>query len=439
MIYVKPGTSFDTSLSFSGDKSISHRLVLASLFTRGQLVLGNLSDCADVKTSLEIVKQLGVEQSLNEGLICLNANDPTPERHGNVINLDCGNSGTTARLLCGILASRPGEYQLTGDKSLSSRPMQRVVEPLQQMGAMISASDGGLPIKIRGQKSLTGQDFCNKIASAQVKSAQMFAALHAAGISKISEPFQSRDHSERLLKAVKARIDWSETSISIHGNQKLSGNFRFDIPGDLSSAAFFIGAAVIAPNRRLKLTNILLNPLRTGFIEVLKRMGASIKCHITASDWEPRGHISVSGGIRLKAVEIGAAEIVSLIDELPLLAMVMCFAQGTSRVRGASELRHKETDRISALIRGLKACGVKCVEYEDGFDIEGPANLDRLATIDSEGDHRLAMSFAVLATASKRGLNITNPESVRVSFPHFFTTLMQKCSASESPLNLRYR
>lgn len=425
MIYVKPSAGFDACLGFTGDKSISHRLVLAGLFTDGRLVLSNLSDCEDVKTSIEIVQKLGVSFRKSEGLIYINDKKPTFERHSNLVKLHCGNSGTTARLLCGILVSRPGEYELTGDSSLSSRPMQRVVEPLQQMGALISASDGHLPISIKGQKNLTAQIFCNKIASAQVKSAQMFAALEASGISRISEPFQSRDHSERLLKALNAKLEWSKTTIAIHGPQKLSGDFRFDIPGDLSSAAFFMGAAAIERNRQVKLTNILLNPCRIGFIKVLKRMGVSIESDVTASDWEPFGNIRVTGGNELKPVEIAAAEVASLIDELPLLAMVMCFAQGISRVRGASELRHKETDRISALIKGLKLCGVKCVAYEDGFDIEGPANLNRLATIDSEGDHRLAMSFAVLATASKEGLHITDPDSVRVSFPQFFTTLMQ--------------
>ncbi len=411
-------------LEFTGDKSISHRLVLLSLLNRGQFEITGLSNCRDVKSSIDAVSQLGVEVSDSNGVILLQ-NPGIPSRQGH-FNINCGNSGTTARLLSGILAGQPGFYRLYGDTSLSLRPMQRIIGPLAAMNANISASANQLlPIEISGNRFLRAIDFNNQTGSAQVKSAVMLAALQAIGETTILEQFPGRDHSERLFSRLNLPFKSIQGGIRVKGPAELSGNHSFVVPGDISSAAFFITAASIVPGSKLKLKNMLLNPDRTGFLQVLKRMGANIKTTLRREAWEPAGDILVNSA-NLTATDIEAGEIPDLIDELPVLAIAMAFARGTSRVIGARELRHKETDRIRDLIGQMQIAGISCHELADGFEITGPTRISKRPTLDSCNDHRLAMSFAVLALNSEHGLEIKNSGCIDISFPDFIATL-DKC------------
>jgi len=426
---IAPAASIGGRLRFPGDKSISHRLVLLSLLNQGEIEITGLSDGADVKSSLAAVEQLGVKVK-QIGNVTLLQNCGIFARHGH-FNIDCGNSGTTARLLAGILAGQPGFYRLFGDASLSRRPMRRVIEPLNEMNANISTGpDDCLPLEISGSKALRAASLINHTGSAQVKSAIMLAALQAYGETSISESISGRDHSERLFSRLNLPIMLDRNGVKIKGPARLSGNHRFSVPGDISSAAFFAVAASIVANSRLTLENVLLNPSRTGFIEVLRRMGASLKTSITSETWEPCGNIVVESA-ELHATNIEATEIPLLIDELPILAIAMVYARGRSRVTGARELRYKETDRIRDLVCQLKLAGVSCHELEDGFEICGCGSLDRQATLDSCNDHRLAMSFAIMALGSDKGLELNNTDCIDVSLPKFFT-LLHNCTRQKN-------
>ena len=410
------------TLTFPGDKSIAHRLVLLSLLLNKKIQIENLHNSKDVLTSLNIVEKLGVEVIRSDNnksdvtLIGLNKRLFEDE-----ITLNCANSGTTARLLCGILANLKGRFKLVGDESLSKRPMERVVRPLADlMGVNIRSTDGHLPIYIEANGKTKAADFFNQTGSAQVKSAVLFAGLAAEGETVVREQFLSRDHTERLL-------DYLLFTQQYGGQPACSTLFyselKLCIPGDISSAAYFIVLSLIT-RKSLKIENLLLNPTRIGFLNVLKRMGADIEVQIKEDIWEPIGDIIVKGG-NLSASDITLEEIPSLIDELPILAVAMAFAKGKSRVSGASELRVKESDRISCLISQLKKAGVDCSEYEDGFEITG-VNKIISSELDSFNDHRLAMSFAVLARASGVDIKVIGRDSVDISFPEFYDYLEQQ-------------
>ena len=466
------------ALYFPGDKSIAHRLVLLSLLADKKIIIKNLPDSQDVCSSLNIVKKLGVEVCWSdEGktvvLIPLKSKDLGVEE----IVLDCGNSGTTARLLCGILANLKGKFSLIGDDSLSKRPMERVVRPLADlMGLSIKSTDGHLPIYIESNGKTKAANFFNQTGSAQVKSAVLFAGLAAEGKTIVREQFLSRDHSERLLDYLKftqqsvgqpacstlfssavsennslrrgregtslvRRIEGLASAVrcsdtcdelnkwQLGGQPACSTLFSsaisddrliFCVPGDISSAAYFVVLSLIT-KRSLKIDNLLLNPTRTGFLKVLKRMCADIEVQIKEDIWEPVGDLIVKGG-ELKAADITPEEIPSVIDELPILAVAMAFAEGKSRVCGASELRVKESDRISCLISQLKKVGINCSEFDDGYEIIGGSKINS-AELDSFGDHRLAMSFAVLAKCAGADLKVKGLESAEISFPEFYDYL----------------
>ena len=487
------------TLTFPGDKSISHRLVLLALLINMPLRITNLSSSKDVQTSLEIVKKLGVEVSyLDERKTAVLSPLKRKDFGEEEIILDCGNSGTTARLLCGILANLKGRFKLIGDESLSKRPMERVVRPLADlMGVNIRSTEGHLPIYIDVNGKTKAADFFNKTGSAQVKSAVLFAGLAAEGETLVREQVLSRDHTERLLQVLRHcenqmllhewwgschtvtegaakqnfAVAWQSSSnggqpacstlfssavsennclrISFEGtslvrrieglasaardanrhceplkeawhSSKSVAHLNFRIPGDISSAAYFIVLSLIT-RKSLKIENVLLNPTRTGFLNVLRRMGAEIEEQIKENEWEPIGYLIVKGG-ELKGTDITADEIPSVIDELPILAVAMAFAKGKSRVSGASELRVKESDRISCLISQLKKVGINCSEFDDGYEIVG-GNKIKSTELDSFGDHRLAMSFAVLARASGMDIKVRGRESAAVSFPQFYDYL----------------
>lgn len=419
---IKPVHKIAGTLRFKGDKSISHRVVLISLMNRGQIEAINLSDCQDVSSSIEAIKKLGVKVSATEDAIIFK-NQQEFAATGDKIELFCGNSGTTARLLTGILCGRPGAYQLTGDESLSRRPMQRVIAPLSKMGAQISSDNNqNLPISIFGKNSLDPINFTNQLSSAQVKSAILLAALNAAGTTHISENLPSRDHTERLLKHTGVPINFSDTKASLTGPFSLSGNFSFRIPGDISSAAFFAVAAAMIPGSRLVLSDVLLNPGRIAFLRVLTRMGAAVTIEEKCQDWETSGDVIINGG-SLRGTTIEESEIPGLIDELPALAVAMVFATGKSVVKGAGELRHKETDRISVLIEQFKKSGIRCIEHSDGFTISGSAQIFAMHQLDPGGDHRLAMALALLGLKSMNGIVLREADCIKISCPDFFSML----------------
>lgn len=393
------------NLFFPGDKSIAHRLVLVSLLLNKEISISNLPSGEDVLTSLSIVKKLGVKvEWLSEDSVLLRKEPLNDEFHE---ILDCRNSGTTARLLCGILANLNGHFKLVGDESLSKRPMERVVRPLADlMGIDIVSTDEHLPVFISGKGHSKAVRFYNVTGSAQVKSAVLFAGIAARGETIVIEDIPSRDHTERLIKFLK------------ENSQKES--FDFPVPGDISSAAYFVVLAVVT-GVKICVKNVLLNPTRTGFLRILKRMGADIEERIIDSSWEPIGDIVVSGG-NLVGTDILKEEIPSVIDELPVLSVAMAFGKGKSTVSGASELRVKESDRISCLISQLKKAGVDCEEKADGYSING-GNSIKPSILNSFKDHRLAMSFAILAKCAKQNISIENKDCVSISFPNFWNML----------------
>ncbi len=335
-----------------------------------------------------------------------------------VQDLYLGNSGTTMRLLMGILAGQRFEVNLTGDPSLSSRPMKRVTEPLKKMGAQIKGRDNGnfAPLTIRGGK-LQGIDYDNKLASAQVKSAILLAGLFAEGSTRVLEKIQSRDHTERFLEASGANFRKDGDWLAVTRTEKLRP-FEADIPGDISAAAFFIVGAAITPGSEVVIEKVCLNSTRTGILDVLKRMGADIRIEVTQQVPEPLGQIYIRGG-KLKGTRISKEEIPSLIDELPILMTAMAVAEGESLVSGAEELRVKETDRIHSMVTNLKAVGAHIEELPDGSLIKGVERF-RGATVQSFGDHRTAMSLAIASLVMDGAVTIKDIDCVATSFPTFF-------------------
>jgi 3-phosphoshikimate 1-carboxyvinyltransferase len=336
-------------------------------------------------------------------------------------DIDCGNSGTTMRLLSGILAAQPFRSRLVGDASLSKRPMKRVMQPLAQMGARITAEggDGRAPLVIEGGE-LQGIAYNSPVASAQVKSAVLLAGLFAKGTTSVTEPEQSRDHSERMLAWHVAHPRRNGLTVSVLGGQSLESR-DFDVPGDISSAAFWLVAAAAQPGARLMVRNVGLNPTRTGILAVLIRMGAHVNEMVESSEGEPRGSVEVRG-TRLKATTIGGKEIPNVIDELPVLAVAAALAEGRTVIRDAKELRVKETDRIAAVAMNLRAFGVQVDEREDGMEIVGGCPL-RGAEVESFGDHRIAMSAAILGLFSEGQTIIHDTDCVATSYPGFYETL----------------
>ena len=394
-------------LTFPGDKSIAHRLVLISLLIDKKIKISNLPNGQDVLASLAIVKQLGIEvNNLNDSIVLCNKfkRDNNFGSVSSPVCINCKNSGTTARLLCGILANLNGYFKLIGDSSLSARPMERVVKPLcELMQVDIKCTENHLPVYIHANGHTKAVNFENLTGSAQVKSAILFAGLASDDVTNVVEKIPSRDHTERLLKYIELNKNINELD--------------FYIPGDVSSAAYFIVLAAIT-GKNVSFKNILLNPTRIGFLNVLKRMGIQFRIDIVNDELEPYGNLQVCGG-DLIATDINKEEIPSVIDELPVLAIAMAFAKGKSTVSGASELRVKESDRISCLISQLQKVEVNCNEKADGYEIIG-GGCFKSAELDSFNDHRLAMSFAIMAKASNLFLDIKNKDCVDISFPEFW-------------------
>jgi 3-phosphoshikimate 1-carboxyvinyltransferase len=411
-----------------GDKSISHRAILFGALAEGESAYENFLEAEDCLHTLEAMRWMGVEirhekgtgkvRIFGKGLQGLSS----PSRE-----LYLGNSGTSMRLLLGILSGQRFETVLTGDPSLSARPMRRVTDPLKQMGAQIKGKENGnfAPLTIRGGK-LRGIDFDNKLASAQVKSALLFAGMYAEGRTIVREAIPSRDHTERFLEAAGARFQKVGNHLIIEKTEMLLP-VRARIAGDISSAAFFIAGAAMTPGSTLTVQDVGLNPTRTGLLEVLKRMGARIETQVTQTVPEPMGNIRVQG-TKLKGTGITHQEIPSLIDELPVLMVAMALAEGESLISGAAELRVKETDRIQSMVRNLKALGASIEELPDGSLIRGVEGF-RGATVESFGDHRTAMSMGIASLASEGAITVTDTACIATSYPAFmehFSMLVKK-------------
>ena len=414
---VTPANKFSLSIStIAPDKSISHRSVMFAMLADGTSTIENFLRAEDTMNSLEIVKNLGASV-VDDGKIIQISSDGIKESFE---ILDCGNSGTGMRLFCGLLSSANGHFVLTGDKYLRSRPMKRVTSPLKAIGAKLDGrKDGDLaPLSIRGA-ALEAFHYESPIASAQVKSCMILAALRANGVCTFTEPELSRDHTERMLQGMGAEIKVEGLTTTITPMKSLLSPLHIRVPSDPSSAFFFAVAAAITEGSDIVLEGITLNPTRIEAFKVLEKMGADISYELIEDKYEPIGNIHVKYA-PLKGVCV-TENISWLIDELPALSIAMATAEGESEVRNAEELRVKESDRISTVVTGLQSCGIEVFEYEDGYKIIG-GKLSR-AHIESDGDHRIAMSFLIAGV--KCGMEVNDLECINTSFPNFFE-LLQK-------------
>ncbi|MDR3687219.1 MAG: 3-phosphoshikimate 1-carboxyvinyltransferase [Coriobacteriia bacterium] len=415
-----------------GDKSLSHRAVLFSAMARGTTRLSGVLDSADVRSTVGAVRTLGAHVELAEqpdGSLAGSVQgwgDSCPAAWEPVV--DCGNSGTTARLLMGVLASWPIKVTLIGDESLSKRPMRRVTEPLTKMGAHFVTADGDtLPITVEGCARLAALDYDSPVASAQVKSAILIAGLHANGITRVTEPALSRNHTERLLPAYGVRVDTDaeRCAASVEGPVSLDAAGEISVPRDPSSAAFLTVAALLVPGSKVVLPGVSLNETRTGFLRVLERMGADLE----VVPWPETGAERVGEVVAkhtpvLRPTVVTAAEIPAVIDEIPILALAAAAAAGETRFEGVGELRVKESDRLAAIVDGLTALGASARAEGDTLVVSGPTTFMG-AHLDSLGDHRLAMTWAVAGLVASQPVDIDRFDAVAVSYPRFAADLEQ--------------
>lgn len=406
-------------MSPPGDKSISHRYAMLGAIADGMTKLENFSTGADCASTLGCLKTLGVKWERIGNSVAIYGKGPKLKAPSEA--LDCGNSGSTIRMLSGILAGQSFTSELKGDKSLSKRPMARIIKPLEMMGAKITSADGSRPpLKIGGGK-LKGIDYELSVASAQVKTSLLFAGLFARGRTRVQEPIQTRDHGELALTAFGAHLERRMKQVSIEGGQKLSAT-EATIPGDISSAAFFLCAAGLFPDSHVTISGLLLNPTRARLLDFLVGMGL----RITLSDLrEERGELVgqafVQGGT-LKGARITAEDTAALIDEIPVLAAIAPHTIDGIEIRDARELRVKESDRIASVAKNLRAMGAEVEEFDDGLRIPGKQKL-RGASIDSFGDHRIAMAFSVAALRAQGETEIKGADAAVISYPEFFDVL----------------
>jgi len=421
-IEIEGGAGLRGKITAPPDKSMSHRAILLATMARGRSLLRNLLRARDPMATLAAVQSLGVDVQDRGSAVEIKGRGP-----GGLTApadpIDCGNSGTTMRLLCGLLAAQPFSAVLTGDASLSNRPMKRVMEPLRLMGASFEAraEDTYPPITVRGGR-LSPIRYVMPMASAQVKSAVLIAGLHAEGETTVEEPWKSRDHTERMMASLGARLMVRGNLVSVTGGKQLEP-FNMTVPGDFSSAAFFMVASAVLEGSDLVIRNVGINPTRTGLMEVMQRMGVRVEI-LDQGLWghEPVAALRCRHAPEMRAVTVGAEEIPTLIDEIPALCVLACFARGTTTIRGAQELRVKESDRLASMAAGLRAMGVEIHEYPDGMTIDGPAAL-RAAELDCGLDHRVAMAFSVAALAARGRSTIRGISTVATSYPDFFKTL----------------
>jgi 3-phosphoshikimate 1-carboxyvinyltransferase len=412
------------SLVVPGDKSISHRYAMLAGLAEGTSRLTNFSTGADPHSTLGCMQALGATVThTGEGRSsAIEITGTAGAFHQPAAPLDCGNSGSTMRMLSGLIAPHPHTFTLIGDHSLTLRPMERIRKPLAQMGAKMDLIDGHAPITVHGGP-LQAIDFDTPIPSAQVKTAVLFAGLQAQGTTSLSESVRTRDHSEHALRAFGATLDRTDNRLSITGGQKLKA-IDATVPGDLSSAAFFLSAALLFPDSNLVLDSLGMNPTRTALLDVLTLLGAKFRVlTVEEHHGEMIGTIQVNvapGG--LKGADISGALSAQLIDELPVLAAIAPYTRDGIRIRDAKELRVKESDRIALVVQNLKAMGAEVTEFEDGMTVPGNQQLHG-AQIDSGSDHRIAMAFSIAALRASGETEIHGAEAAAISFPEFFTYL----------------
>ena len=422
---IKRAPRIDLEITVPGDKSISHRVLMLAALARGKSVLTGLLTGDDVKSSARVLRQLGAEiSSITDKRVTVRASRFSHPAS----RLNCGNSGTTARLMLGVLAGQRFEATLTGDASLRRRPMRRVTEPLKQMGADIKEKGDGLPLTIRGGK-LRGLSYISPVASAQVKSALLFAGLTGQVPVTIREPYRSRDHTERLLAHLGLGIHERNGAIAFEPSIPANiPTFQLSVPGDISSAAFLVAAAVLAHDGELLIENVGVNPTRTGFLVVLDRMGAHVqRVNLRDEGGEPVADL-VARPARLAATEITAEEIPTLVDEVPVLAVLASRARGETIFREVGELRVKESNRLELVAANLRAVGVAAEARGNDLHVQGTEKPPR-GKVETAKDHRLAMAFAVLGTVAGAKVALSETRSVAISYPNFFRDL-KRCFAS---------
>lgn len=417
---IQPATKVCGDISVPGDKSISHRALMLGAIANGMTTVENLSTGADVRGTADCMRSLGVR---------IEQDSSVTQVHGVGLHglekpdspLDVGNSGTTIRLLPGILAGQSFSTTLTGDHSICRRPMSRIVKPLTEMGITVEATDGEFaPLTIHGGR-VHPIRYEMPIASAQVKSCILFAGLYANGTTEVLEKEITRDHSERMLNSFGAGLEMRNLHIAIEGGHELQGHKLF-VPGDLSSAAFFVAAAAALPDSELTIRSVGVNPTRKALLTVLSEMGAMIQIQNELTLNEEDVADLIIRGSRLRALSLGGEVIAQLIDEIPILAVLATQAEGKTTIRDAGELRHKESDRLRTICRNLKAIGAEVEELEDGLTIDGPCRL-KGGEVDSYTDHRIAMAFAIAGLVAKDEVRINDAGAASVSFPNFYELL----------------
>ncbi len=433
---IEPVPALVGHVAVPGDKSISHRAVLVGALCEGETRIVGFGRSADTESTIAAVRALGVVVDEHDvdtltvhGVGMRGLRAPSGP-------IDCGNAGTLVRLLAGILAGQSSQqFELTGDESLSARPMDRIAVPLARMGAGIETADGRLPLGIDA-RPLRGITYELPVASAQVKSCVLLAGLFAEGETTVVEPIPTRDHTERLLEQAGARVTRRPTSVTVERADALR-LAELEIPGDISSAAPFLVAAAIVPGSSVTVHGVGLNPRRTGLLDVLERMGAKVAIYNRrAIGGEPAGDVELRAS-DLVGTTIVASEVPSLIDELPILAVAACHARGDTVVRGAGELRAKESNRIEAVVEELRRIGGHIRATPDGFHIRGVPTRLRGGIVDSHGDHRLAMLGAIAGVASRDGVELRGADAASVSFPEFFEVLEQVVPGSVRQTGIR--
>ena len=407
-------------LTIPGDKSISHRSVMFGSIAKGITEIQGFLPGADCISTINCFRKMGITIEQDHSSVIVHGNGLHGLTKPDSI-LDCGNSGTTTRLISGILSAQNFSVTLTGDSSIQKRPMARIIDPLCQMGADITSINHNqcAPLHINGTH-LHGIHYCSNVASAQVKSAILLAGLYADSPTSVTEPYVSRNHTELMLKQFGAELSCYDTTAAIQPATELYGQ-SITVPGDISSAAFFLAAGLLVPNSELLIRNVGINPTRDGILRVCKEMGGHITLLNTTNMGEPAADIFVSSS-SLKGITIEGSIIPTLIDELPIIALMASFAQGTTTIKDAAELKVKESNRIAVMVKNLTAMGADVKETEDGMIIHGGKPLHG-AIIDTKSDHRIAMTFAIAGMLADGETTLQNPECVTISYPEFYNDL----------------
>jgi 3-phosphoshikimate 1-carboxyvinyltransferase len=419
---ISPASSVSGAIQLPGDKSISHRYAMLAGIAEGPTKISNYSTGADCQSTLACMRALGAASETKDGVVCIHGQGLDGLREPSAA-LDAGNSGSTIRMLCGILAAQPFVSTIGGDESLSKRPMARIMKPLAEMGARIDARENRFPPLTIHSGKLHPVEYTLPVASAQVKSCVLLAGLFAEGRTTVHEPVRTRDHTELALREFGADVEVQRLSITVTGRPKLQGR-ELRVPGDLSSAAFFLVAALIVPEANLTIHGVGLNPTRSALLDFLAEMGAQIRIlDVTSSGGELIGDVSIRKS-RIRGGVLEKARTAALIDEIPVLAVLGAASEEGLIVRDASELRVKETDRIATIAENFQRMGLTIRLHQDGFEVPGRQQF-HAAEVDSFGDHRIAMAFSIAALAADGPCTILGADAASVSFPEFFATLQR--------------